>query len=130
MTKVPARFEEVYRRGATQWGKFITREMIDSLQPLDTKRLFEGIPTVRVRGDGITFTKCTDLMGNSGSRNVQVYVDGRRATIFHADDIDAVLKSIHPLEIQAMEIYTGVARIPAEFLNDACAVVAIWTKSY
>ena len=24
----------------------------------------------------------------------------------------------------------GVARIPGEFLDNACAVIAIWTKSY
>jgi len=130
MVKVPARFENAYRRGSSGWGRFITREMIDSLHPLDTKRLFEGIPTVRVGDGGITFTKCMDQVGTAAKSNVQVFVDGRGATVFDADDVNSVLESIHPLEMQAMEIYTGVARIPAEFLNDACAVVAIWTKSY
>jgi len=47
-----------------------------------------------------------------------------------ADDANDVLTSIKPVEIQAIAIYTGIARIPAEFNNDACAVLAIWTKSY
>jgi hypothetical protein len=29
-----------------------------------------------------------------------------------------------------MEVYTGIARIPGEYLEDACAVIAIWTKAY
>jgi hypothetical protein len=32
--------------------------------------------------------------------------------------------------IQAIEVCPGVGQIPAEFLADACAVIAIWTKSY
>jgi hypothetical protein len=144
MMKVPARFEDVYRRGAAGWGKFITREMIDSLQPFDTKRLFEGIPSVRVNDRGITFDKCPNQPSNKWLSNVQVYVDGDRRTRLQkaerldprdliptiTDDANDVLKSIRPFEIQAMEIYTGTARIPGEFNNDACAVVAIWTKSY
>jgi hypothetical protein len=27
-----------------------------------------------------------------------------------------------------MEIFRGVAQIPAEFLDDSCAAVAIWTR--
>lgn len=143
MVKVPARFEDVYRRGAAGWGKFVTREMIDSLQPFDTKRLFEGIPSVRVSDRGITFDKCMNQLSNKNLSNVQVYIDGDRRTRLAKervypgdnlpvilDDANDVLKSIKPSEIQAMEIYTGTARIPGEFNNDACAVVAIWTKSY
>jgi hypothetical protein len=151
MVKVPARFEDVYRRGSSGWGKFITREMIDSLQPMDTKRLFDGIPTVRVSERGIEFAKCMNPISTTIQRqkastdlpHVQVYVDGNRLTRLQkaqkygddllptiTDDANDILKSIRPYEIQAMEIYTGTARIPGEFNNDACAVVAIWTKSY
>jgi len=27
-----------------------------------------------------------------------------------------------------MEVYSGVARIPGEYLDDACAVILIWRK--
>jgi hypothetical protein len=147
MVRVPARFEDVYRRGSSGWGKFITREMIDSLQPFDTKRLFDGIPSVRVSERGIQFDRCMNQAGNPYKSNVQVYVDGDRRTRLQRvvrypnpldmiptyeilDDANDVLKSIKPSEIQAMEIYTGTARIPGEFNNDSCAVIAIWTKSY
>jgi len=38
------------------------------------------------------------------------------------------LRSVKPQSIQIMEIYPGVATIPAEYLANACAVVLIWTK--
>ena len=76
---------------------------------------------------------------------VQVYVDGVRMTrsgaaqvpspnsgVVPGDeyDVEHALKIVPPTAIQAIEIYTGVAQIPADFLADACAVIAIWTKSY
>ena len=47
-----------------------------------------------------------------------------------AGEADAGLRGVHPLSVEAMEVYTGVAQIPAEFLEDACAVIVIWTRSY
>ena len=35
---------------------------------------------------------------------------------------------VSPADIELMEVYTGVARLPAEYINDACAVIAVWTK--
>lgn len=68
---------------------------------------------------------------------VQVYIDGVRMTTYGGDDsttlvnqVSDVLRLVHVRNIEAIEVYIGIARIPAEFLNDACAVVAIWTKSY
>ena len=46
------------------------------------------------------------------------------------DRVEWVLELVPPTAIQAIEVYRGVAQIPAEFLDDACAVIAIWTKSY
>ena len=62
------------------------------------------------------------------SAKVQVYIDGTRVT--QSSSVTDALRLVTPRDIEAMEVYTGVARIPAEFLNDACAVIAIWTKSY
>jgi len=77
---------------------------------------------------------------------VQVYIDGVRMTHPHSvqidglkgnmkgppDEMDAehILRLVPPTAIQAIEVYSGVARIPVEFLDDACAVIAIWTKAY
>jgi hypothetical protein len=67
----------------------------------------------------------------------EVRIDGVRMTTYGGDDsttlvnqVSDVLRLVHVKNIEAMEVYTGIARIPAEFLNDACAVVAIWAKAY
>jgi hypothetical protein len=45
-------------------------------------------------------------------------------------DAEHALRSVVPTSMLAIEVCTGVGQIPAEFLADACAVIAIWTKSY
>jgi hypothetical protein len=157
--KVPARFEEVYQRAALGYGKFFTKEDIDRLNPPDVKSLLSTMPAVLASDRGITFQRCqgglqgmsiaggfSALSASAPDRAaVQVYIDGVRMTrsgkaqipspssgVVLGDeyDVEHALKIVPPTAIQAIEIYTGVAQIPAEFLEDACAVIAIWTKSY
>lgn len=141
--KVPARFEDVYRRMTTANGKFFTREDIDREHPLDIPSLLRQVPTVRVNGGGLQFARCNEGGARAlspGGGKVQIYIDGlrmtgRTGTLRTDDDAEVaeqieVLRMVHPTQIQAMEVYTGVARIPGQFLEDACAVIAIWTKSY
>jgi hypothetical protein len=154
MVKVPARFEEVYARAARGTGKFFTRKDIEELNAFDVPSLLNQVPTVQANDRGVTFQRCqSGLSGlsisprqgsatNVQAAKVQVYIDGTRMTgraglgsssldsSDRANEIRDILRLVHPRDIEAMEVYTGVARIPGEFLNDACAVIAIWTKSY
>ena len=66
---------------------------------------------------------------------MQVYIDGVRVTNYGGNDsltlvnqLSDVLRLVHVRDIEAMEVYTGISRIPPEFSSDACAVVAIWTR--
>ncbi len=136
--QVPYRYQEVYRRGAQGLGKFITREEIERQNSPDTKSLLQQIPGVLVNDRGITFERCKGpgaasySPSGSSRMHVQVYLDGVRMTRMEDPESDAehVLRIVPPTAIQAIEVYTGVTQIPAEFLEDACAVIAIWTKSY
>ena len=144
LRRVPPRYEDVYRRMKVANGKFFTREDIDRFNPLDVQSLLMQAPTVRVNRNGITFARCngataTGGFGLGGSPGVQIWIDGFRTTgrlkFFGEDEVIAaeqreVLRQVIPSQIQAIEIYSGVARIPGEFLDNACAVIAIWTKSY
>ncbi len=146
MLKVPARFEDVYARAAHEHGTFFTREDIDKLNPNDVQSLMNLVPTVYVNDRGITFQRCNAGFqglsispfnraagggaGPEAQKVVQVYIDGTRVTMDKNASVLDAIGLVHPRDIQAVEVYTGVARIPAEFLNDACAVIAIWTKSY
>ncbi|HEX7937727.1 MAG TPA: hypothetical protein VF483_01975 [Gemmatimonadaceae bacterium] len=73
--------------------------------------------------------------------NVQVYIDGVRVTRNNkASDVpddfqaqteaDAAMELVPPSSIAAIEVYSGVTRIPAQFSTDACAAIVIWTTSY
>ena len=139
--RVPPRYEDVYRRMKVASGKFFTREDIDRFNPLDVQSLLMQAPTVHVNRNGITFARCngaaaTGGSGLGGSPGVQIWIDGNRMTGRLSrnrpdpEEQREVLQQVHPSQIQAIEIYSGVARIPGEFLDDACAVIAIWTKSY
>ena len=146
MVKVPARFEDVYARAAHEHGTFFTRQDIEKLNPLDVGSLLNLVPTVYANSRGVTFQRCNGglqglsiapfnkaqagLAGQQSPVAIQVYIDGSRVTMDKNSSVSEALRLVTPRDIEAMEVYTAVARIPAEFLNDACAVIAIWTKSY
>lgn len=133
----PARLDGAYQRLAKGWGSYFTREQIDSLNPLDVSSLLMRLPGVRTN-NGVEFVRCYH------DAHVQVWVDGTRLTNYdrivavdvgknrtvHDNTLGAteVLQRIPPTSIQMIEVYSGSARIPVEFLVDACAVIVIWTK--
>jgi hypothetical protein len=56
---------------------------------------------------------------------VNVYIDGIRSHDGYRDFF-----ALNPLQIEAMEIYHGMAQVPPEFSprpND-CAAIVIWTR--
>lgn len=147
------RFTAAVERASRNNGAVFTADLIQKENPLDTKSLLERLSGVHVNDRGISFARCQDSgmlpqpshgggagMGSQSANppRVQVYIDGLRVTKdgavsqgpFEADDANGILSRINPRTIAVMEVYTGIARIPAEYLADACAVVAIWTKAY
>ncbi|MBL0170525.1 MAG: carboxypeptidase regulatory-like domain-containing protein [Gemmatimonadaceae bacterium] len=122
----PVRLTDAYSRMRRSTGYFFSREQIDSLFPLDVSALLMRTPGVRVTGDGrFDFARCKT------SRNIHVWVDGARWTNYHGFggmDAHTAVRDIPPSSIQLMEVYSGVARIPGEYLDDACAVILIWRK--
>ncbi len=126
---VPAGFEDVYARAARGFADFITREEIERRGVTETSSLLFMIPGVHVFPDSISFARCMKSPLDGRPAKVQVYLDGVRLTRGASDkEIVNVLHEIPAFTIQAMEVYRGVSRIPGEFLDDACAVIAIWTK--
>ena len=131
---VPAYLRDAVIRGNRNNGTLITAEDIKLRNPLDTKAMFDGIAGIHVRFSRIVFVRCSNPEGVASpfvtNPRVHVYVDGSRVTVTgDAEEAYATIQSIHPLSIELIEVYGGVARIPAEYLVDACAVVAIWTKA-
>jgi hypothetical protein len=132
--RVPHGFEEIYRRGMRGWGKFFTREQIDSLNPLDLKTMLATIPGVYPNDRGVYFARCPAYW------SPQLWIDGQRVTRFakiqHPGDgpdpdpyqFNEFLTGILPSEVQAMEVYPSNPSTPAEFLGYGCGVIAVWTK--
>lgn len=146
---VPARYSDAYTRVARATGDFFTRERIDSLHALDMKSLLQTIPGVAINDRGMTFQRCQanqlsvkipGSISGASSRpettsiskaHIQVYIDGVRVTDYAGSgglDSYEAIRDIIPSSVQLIEVYRGVARIPGEYLNDACAVILIWTK--
>jgi len=112
-----AGFEERRRKG---FGVFITEDVLVRSQALNTADLLRNIPGISLSfaGDGtrVHFARCGERVG--------VWIDGVRIR----GDHNAALRAVHPRDIVGLEVYRGVAQLPAEFLDDNCAAIAIWTK--
>ncbi len=114
------KFDNFYRRRSQNSGTFITREMIDSRSAQRSEDLLRMATGVKIRYRGTTpfiqFMRCPQ---------VSVYIDGIRSHDAHRDYF-----ALSPLQIEAMEIYHGMAQVPPEFSpkpND-CAAIVVWTR--
>lgn len=126
-TDLPRRFYEAYRRSEIRYGYFFTAQEIDRINPFDMESLFYRIPGARINERWLAFGRCDPTRGPA---KVQVWIDGFRITRNGGPgEARDALRLVHPSSVQIMEVYTSVSSIPAEFYDDACAVVAIWTKS-
>jgi hypothetical protein len=140
MVRVPTKYVEVLQRAASGWGTLFTRE--DLKNAPDAKSLLNQLPGVYAGDHTVAFSRCVPDPSGKEPAKVQVYIDGVRVTMvpqYHnalargyggPDEVSLILKTVNPSEIEFIEVYRGVAQIPVEFLNDACAVIAIWTKAY
>jgi len=114
------KFDGFYRRRAAGLGTFLTREIVDgrnAQRPEDLLRLVTGIR--------ITYRGSTPLISFARCQQVSVYIDG----ILSHDGFRDFF-ALSPLQIEAMEVYHGMAQVPPEFSphpND-CAAIVIWTR--
>lgn len=131
--QAPSRFADVLERARTGHGYLLTRA--DFAVTNDVKFALGNLPSVFVNSRGVFFKKC-DTRGvyGGGAARVQVYINGARLWSPGGPDtpgdsnVENILKLVATADIELMEVYTGVSRLPAEYVNDACAVIAIWTK--
>ncbi|HEX7937494.1 MAG TPA: carboxypeptidase regulatory-like domain-containing protein [Gemmatimonadaceae bacterium] len=127
---VPYRFEDVYRRAASGFGHLITLEDIERRRPFYVRELLNDIPGITVDNYKVRFRRCGDGVTNGPAvdldAHVQVYIDGVRV----GEDVDYALSLVNVTNVQAIEVYVGIAQLPGEFATNACAAIAVWTKRY
>jgi hypothetical protein len=114
------KFDNFYRRRAQNSGTFITREMVDARNAQKSEDLLRMVTGVRIRYRGnvpyVQFLRCPQ---------VNVYIDGIRSHDGYRD-----YAALSPLDIEAIEVYHGMAQVPPEFSprpND-CAAIVVWTR--
>jgi hypothetical protein len=118
------------RRLHNAGGHFITWADIQRRQPFETLDLFRGVLGVRVVrpaiGDAIVeSSRGVGVMG--GSCPLRVGLDG----MVLGSTRDFNVNDISPREIYGIEIYSGAATIPGQYLASAvgasCGLIMIWT---
>ena len=123
------RYDQFFERRSTGIGKFFTREDIDAQFKSHTPELLQGLSGVKIRRIGdewkVQFTRCNLGMPGQAdpSEFIQVFINGHYAG--HADE----LNSIHPSEIEAMEVYRSPAELPPQARGNGCGAVFIWTRN-
>ena len=94
--------------------------MVDARNAQKSEDLLRMVTGVRIRYRGnvpyVQFLRCPQ---------VNVYIDGIRSHDGYRD-----YAALSPLDIEAIEVYHGMAQVPPEFSprpND-CAAIVVWTR--
>ena len=127
----PADFQERRQRGG---GFYLTRDEFERQAPSRMSDLLVRIPGVERRPKSNRLGSIDYVLVMRGTSTVKgdvcpvnVYVDGRNFEL-GGEDIDRLIR---PSEIEAIEVYTGGARIPARYSGPTarCGVLAFWTRA-
>lgn len=146
------RYDDFFRRKQVGLGAYIMRDQIDRRGAGRTPSLLAGVRGVRLKyrhlgvsGTDVEITGCSQ---------VSVWIDGHKQRYADVprpgalngptrrvgglqhpvklDNSGAVtashLERVLPSQIEMIEVYRGPAEMPAEFLDDSCAAIAVWTR--
>ena len=100
-------------------GHFLTREEIQARRPSEVSDVFRPMAGVRLSANEGLGSQGILLM--RGGCAPDIYVDGMRTVGPYP--IDAL---VQPLDVQAIEVYTG-SELPTGFDTSTCGAVVIWT---
>lgn len=130
--------DNFHARMRSGFGTFFTREDIQRLRPTYLSDLVTRVPGLWVSTSGRGTERQIYSGRNAGgvARDcpAQIYVDGRlmNPRVSGGGDVVGMTldEAVHPNDVEGIEIYRGLATVPAEFLTpDArCAVIAVWTR--
>jgi TonB family protein len=123
-----ARLEGFLERSQSKAGHFIRRDRLQRLTSHKFSEILREVPGVKlgVVGRGASPQRTVRLRG--ANCPPYVFIDGFPAAAgeFDIDDIE-------PSTIEGVEIYHGLATIPAQFLGargERCGVIAFWSRPY
>ena len=113
-----------YARGDQGFGHQFGPMELETLDLERVSNVLSRVPGVSVRRTGPGRSSAVSMRGvgsSTGSCRLLVYVDGLRMSTSY--DLD----QIHPDQIEAVEVYHGVAT-PIQYMGNGCGVVLLWTR--
>ena len=115
-----------FERKRAGLGGFIEREEIEKRDPRFLSDLFRMRPGFRVvygAGGAVLVSRRTSTFSNANCRPL-IYLDGLPMVRGAIDDL------IHPSLVEAIEIYSGISQLPAQYsgAESGCGVVLVWTR--
>lgn len=121
---------DFHHRLASGLGQYITHRDIEQIKPTRVTDLLARVPGVRLESSGAGLRRVVHMA--RGCR-AEIFVDGRlwtRAGTGGDGSASTVDDAVHPASVLGIEVYRGLATVPAEFLTPQarCGVVAIWTR--
>jgi len=124
-------FAAFERRRAAGLGRFVTRADIEKRHPQRTTDILRSVPGVILAPGDAGALVPQFRNATAGPRRDACppfyWMDG---TPLGAESLD--LDAISPSAIEAIEVYSGIATVPAALRggvsNAACGVIAIWTR--
>jgi hypothetical protein len=121
-------FYDRQRRGM---GTFMTQDQIEAIHPLHTNDIFRHTRGAMVVRDRKGVESVVSSRGQSiGAKcPMQLYVDNVPLLSRDPRDQQEAINGVPWNDIEALEIYTGPATIPAEYnvTGNACGVILFWT---
>lgn len=121
-------FRDLERRIERGFGEYVTRQDIEERNPSYVTDLLAEVPGVRLQSSGRGSRRIVRI-GRSNCP-AQVFVDGMLMNVPGMAREVAIDDYVSPHDVAAIEVYRGLASVPAQFLNENahCGVVAIWTR--
>ena len=111
-------------------GHHMTREDIEKRSATNTTELLRDMPGMRSMKLNVGTDILVSTRGPSGSTgrsgcSIAAFVDGLEV------GIDMLNDRVLPSEIEAIEVYPGMAQMPIQFqrLKGACGTVVVWSKA-
>lgn len=134
------RYDDFFRRRLVGLGVYRSRDYIERAHPFRTANLLTGIAGIHLRfrhsgpsGTDVIFNRCERVsvwIDGSKQRFPEIPEDRRRRFPKEGTGmaLSELLERVSPSQIEMIEVYRGPSEMPAEFIDDSCGAVAMWTR--
>lgn len=130
----PSPVTEGFRdRMASGLGYFLTRHDIEERKPMYVTDMLATIPGVQLRSSGRGSRRHIYLTRTGDNCPAQIFVDGfllNGRSRLTGDQDFTLDDAVAPSSVEGIEVYHGLASVPAQFLNpdSRCGAVVVWTR--